>query len=111
MKELVTSTYDIFVDFCDSGEYYDYYTMKPNNGVFDEHFLIIFIELVKNSMYSVEYEPIIKKSCNTAIKNIKKFSLMLYKQIEKGNGFNWKADEDLVINILVSLDKISSKTS
>lgn len=44
--------YRFFVDFCDRGEYYNYYKMKPNNGVFTKDFIIKFIDLVKNAAYA-----------------------------------------------------------
>ncbi len=106
MEEILETSTDLFVDFCDRGEYYNYYKMKPNNGVFTKDFIIKFIDLVKNGAYAKDHEYIIKRGCEEALQNIDLFCKLLKKEIIDNSGITWELDEPLIKNIIKSLDNI-----
>lgn len=106
MEEILESITDIFVDFCDRGEYFNYYKMTPNKGIFDKEFIIKFIDLVKNGAYSRDYEYTIKRGCEEALQDISLFCNLLKKEIVDNSGITWELDEPLVKNIIKSLDSI-----
>ena len=107
MEEILEGITDTFVDFCDRGEYYNYYKMTPNKGVFTKDFIIQYIDLVKNGAYARDYEYTVKRGCKEALQNIDLFCKLLKKEIIDNSGITWELDEPLIKNIIKSLDDIS----
>jgi len=106
MEEILETVTDLFVDFCYRGEYYNYYKMIPNNGVFNKDFIIKFIDLVKNGAYSQDFEYTIRRGCEEVLQNIELFCKILKKEIIDNSGITWELDEPLIENIIKSLDNI-----